>query len=212
MISPYPFTPLKPGSCTKPLFGIGADVVDDDGKSVEAGEEGFLVITGPWPGMAITIHGDPDRFKDVYWGKFEKQGWYLKGDSARKDKDGYFWIIARLDDVIKVSGYRLGTAEVESVIVSHPAVVEAAVIALPHEIRGNAIHSFVILAQDYTGSESLSTDIKNHVRNEMGSIAIPESVTFVESLPKTRFGKIMRRVLKAQALGEDPGDLSTIED
>lgn len=212
MISPMPITPLKPGSATKPLFGIEVDVVDDDGNSVETGGEGFLVIKRPWPGMARTLHNDPDRFKETYWEKFSKQGWYITGDSARKDKDGYFWIIGRLDDVIKVSGYRLGTAEVESAIVSHAAVAEAAVIALPHEIRGNAIHSFVMLTDEFSASDDLKLTIKNHVRSEMGPIAVPETVTFVESLPKTRSGKIMRRVLKAQALGEDPGDLSTIED
>lgn len=211
MISPYPITPLKPGSATKPLFGIDVDVVDESGNPVKPGEEGILVIKKPWPGMARTIHGDPDRYEEVYWSDYKKQGWYKAGDSARKDEDGYIWIIARIDDVIKVSGYRLGTAEVESAIVSHEAVAEAAVVALPHDIKGNAIHAFVILTNGVKGSEKLEKDIKDHVRKEMGPIAIPEEVNFVESLPKTRSGKIMRRVLKAEALGQDPGDLSTIE-
>ncbi len=212
MISPYPITPLKPGSATKPLFGIDADVVDEDGNKVKPGEQGILVIKKPWPGMAQTILHDADRFKEVYWSKYEKQGWYLAGDSARIDEDGYFWIIARLDDVIKVSGYRLGTAEVESALVSHSSVAEAAVITLPHELRGNAIHAYVILSQDYTASDKLNDIIKEHVRSEMGPIAVPETIKFVDSLPKTRSGKIMRRVLKAKAQGLDPGDLSTIED
>jgi acetyl-CoA synthetase len=136
----------------------------------------------------------------------------MAGDSARIDDDGYVWIIGRIDDVIKVSGYRLGTAEVESSIVSHTSVAEAATVALPHELRGNAIHAFAILSEGLVGSSQLEKDIKQHVRNEMGPIAVPETIKFVETLPKTRSGKIMRRVLKAQALGEDPGDLSTIED
>ncbi len=211
MISPYPITPLKPGSATKPLFGIEAAVVDDDGNDVKPGDEGVLVIKRPWPGMARTIYNDPERYKNTYWSRYAKQGWYLAGDSARIDKDGYFWIIARIDDVIKVSGYRLGTAEVESAIVSHPSVAEAAVIALPHELKGNSIHAFVILNEGVSPSAELESEIKTHVRTEMGPIAMPEAINFVNSLPKTRSGKIMRRVLKAQALGEDPGDLSTIE-
>lgn len=212
MISPYPITTLKPGSATRPLFGIDADVVNDNGESTKVGEEGLLVIKQPWPGMARTILGDDERYKSVYWSRFESQGWYLAGDSARKDKDGYIWIIARIDDVIKVSGYRLGTAEIESALVSHASVVESAVVALPHELKGHAIHSYVILSEGVEKSDELASEIRTHVRTEMGPIAMPETVTFVDSLPKTRSGKIMRRVLKAQAMGEDPGDLSTIED
>lgn len=212
MISPYPITPLKPGSATLPLFGIDADVVDEEGNSVATGEQGILVIKQPWPGMARTIYKDDARYKQEYFSAYEKQGWYKVGDSARKDADGYIWIIARLDDVIKVSGYRLGTAEVESALVSHKSVAEAAVVALPHELRGNAIHAYLILNEGVEESEDLAATIKLHVRNGLGPIATPESITFVQSLPKTRSGKIMRRVLKAQALGEDPGDLSTIED
>lgn len=212
MISPLPITPLKPGSGTKPLFGVDADVVDEEGNSVEPGEDGLLVIKQPWPGMARTILGDDERYKEVYWSDFEKQGWYKAGDSARKDEDGYFWIIARIDDVLKVSGYRLGTAEVESALVSYPSVAEAAVVGLPHELKGNSIHAFVILTAGSEGSPDMIKQIKQHVREEVGPIAIPEKINFVDKLPKTRSGKIMRRVLKAQALGEDPGDLSTIED
>ena len=212
MITPLPITPLKPGSATKPFFGNEMAVVDDKGKEVQTGEEGKLVIKAPWPGMARTIYGDAERFKEVYWKDFEKQGWYKAGDSARVDEDGYYWIIGRIDDVIKVSGYRLGTAEIESALVSHPAVSEAAAIALPHELKGNAIHTFVILRAGVAGNKELENELREHVSNEMGPIAKPEDVTFVDSLPKTRSGKIMRRVLKARALGQDEGDLSTLEE
>jgi acetyl-CoA synthetase len=212
MITPLPITPLKPGSATQPFFGNEMAVVDDQGNEVPAGEEGKLVIKAPWPGMARTIYGDPDRYVEIYWKEFEKQGWYKAGDSARQDKDGYFWIIGRIDDVIKVSGYRLGTAEIESALVSHPAVSEAAAIALPHELKGNAIHTFAILRANYTPSRELEEELKNHVAREMGAIARPENVTFVEVLPKTRSGKIMRRVLKARAQGLPEGDLSTLEE
>ncbi len=211
MITPLPITPLKPGSATKPFFGNEVAVVDDKGKEVPAGEEGKLVIKAPWPGMARTIHGDPDRFKEIYWKEYEKQGWYKAGDSARIDDDGYIWVIGRIDDVIKVSGYRLGTAEIESALVSHAAVAEAAAIALPHELKGNAIHVFALLKTGFAGSKNLEEELKEHVSHEMGPIAKPESIKFVDSLPKTRSGKIMRRVLKARALGEDEGDLSTLE-
>jgi acetyl-CoA synthetase len=210
MISPLPITPLKPGSATKPFFGIDADVVDEEGNSVKAGEEGYLVIKKPWPGMLRTIYKDPDRYKEQYWGTFNDM--YQAGDSARKDEDGYIWVIGRIDDVLKVSGYRLGTAEVESALVSHPAVSEAAAIGLPHEIKGNAIYAYVILRAGLPKSESLIDELKNHVGHEMGPIAKPEVIEVVDSLPKTRSGKIMRRLLKARALGLPEGDTSTLED
>jgi len=212
MITPFPITPLKPGSATKPFFGNEAAVVDDDGNEVEVGEEGKLVLKAPWPGMARTIYGDPERYKEVYWKDYEKQGWYKTGDSARIDSDGYVWIIGRIDDVIKVSGYRLGTAEIESALVSHKAVAESAAIGLPHELKGNAIHAFVILNAGLESADELRDELSQHVRDEIGPIARPESIEFVDSLPKTRSGKIMRRVLKARALGEDEGDLSTLEE
>lgn len=211
MITPLPITPLKPGSATKPFFGNEMAVVDDEGKEVKPGDEGKLVIKAPWPGMARTIHGDPDRFVETYWKDYEKQGWYKAGDSARIDEDGYFWIIGRIDDVIKVSGYRLGTAEIESALVSHPAVSEAATIGLPHELKGNAIHAFVILKTGIEKTKPLQEELREHVGKEVGAIAKPEDITFVDTLPKTRSGKIMRRVLKARALGEEVGDLSTLE-
>ncbi len=212
VITPLPITPLKPGSATLPFFGHEVAVVDDNGKDVQTGEEGKLVLKAPWPGMARTIFGDPERYKEVYWKDYAKQGWYKAGDSARIDEDGYVWIIGRIDDVIKVSGYRLGTAEVESALVSHADVSEAATIALPHELKGNAIYAYAILRTGLQGSPELEDAIKKHVSHELGPIARPESVTFVESLPKTRSGKIMRRVLKARALGVDEGDLSTLEE
>jgi acetyl-CoA synthetase len=210
MISPLPITPLKPGSATKPLFGIDMDVVNEQGQSVPAGEEGYLVIKKPWPGMLRTIYGDPERYQSQYWGKFGNL--YLAGDSARKDKDGYFWVIGRIDDVIKVSGYRLGTAEVESALVSHPAVAEAAAIGLPHELKGNAIYTYVILKAGHEKSDKLAEELVSHVAHEMGPIAKPEHITFVDSLPKTRSGKIMRRLLRARALGQPEGDISTLEE
>lgn len=212
MITPLPITPLKPGSATRPFFGIRSDVVDDQGNPVKAGEEGKLVIQGPWPGMARTILNDPDRYKEVYWGTYSRQGWYKTGDSAKKDEDGYFWIIGRIDDVIKVSGYRLGTAEIESALVSHPAVAEAAAIGLPHEVKGNAIHAYVILKHGISPSRELEEELKEHVSREIGKIARPEHIEFVDKLPKTRSGKIMRRVLKAKVLGQDVGDLTTLDD
>jgi acetyl-CoA synthetase len=212
MITPLPITPLKPGSATKPFFGTEVAVVDEKGREVPPGAEGQLVLKSPWPGMARTILGDPDRYKEIYWKDYEKQGWYKAGDSARIDEDGYVWVIGRTDDVIKVSGYRLGTAEIESALVSHPDVSEAAAIALPHELKGNAIHTFAILRARVEPSKELEEKLREHVSKGMGPIARPESITFVDTLPKTRSGKIMRRVLKARALGQDEGDLTTLEE
>ena len=210
MITPVPSFPLKPGSATKPFPGIDAEIVDEEGDPVKPNEDGYLVIKKPWPGMARTIWGDPDRYVAQYWERYKEKGYYLTGDSARMDEDGYFWIIGRIDDVIKVSGYRLGTAEIESALVSHPAVAEAACIGIPDELKGNVIWAYVILRQGYEGSEKLVDELKQHVRTETGPIAVPAKIFFVESLPKTRSGKIMRRVLKAQALGKDVGDTSTL--
>lgn len=212
MVSPMPITSLKPGSATKPFFGNEIAVVDDQGKEVAAGEEGKLVIKAPWPGMARTIHGDPDRFVETYWKTYEKQGFYKAGDSARIDEDGYLWVIGRIDDVIKVSGYRLGTAEIESALVSHPAVAEAAAIGLPHEVKGNAIHAYVLLRANFKPGSDLESELKEHVSKEIGPIAKPDQITFMDALPKTRSGKIMRRVLKARAMGMSEGDISTLEE
>lgn len=210
MITPMPSVPLKPGSGTRPFPGILMDILDDDGNSVANGEEGNLVIKNPWPSMMRTIYGDDERYKTQYWSKYP--GYYLTGDSAKRDEDGYYWVIGRVDDVIKVSGYRLGTAEIESALVSHPSVAEAAAIGLPHELKGNAIHTYVILVNGVNPTEELKLELIQHVGKEVGPIAKPQSVEFVDSLPKTRSGKIMRRVLKAKALGEDPGNISTLDD
>ncbi|TNE32476.1 acetate--CoA ligase [bacterium] len=210
MITPLPTVPLKPGSGTRPFPGIKMDILDDDGNPVANGEEGNLVIKNPWPSMMRTIYGDDERYKSQYWSKYP--GMYLTGDSAKRDDDGYYWVIGRVDDVIKVSGYRLGTAEIESALVSHPSVAEAAAIGLPHELKGNAIYTYVILVNGVNPTEELKLELIQHVGKEVGPIAKPQSVEFVDSLPKTRSGKIMRRLLKAKALGEDPGNISTLED
>ena len=212
MVTPLPVTPLKPGSATKPFFGVEIGVVDEHGKEVKRGEEGKLVIKAPWPGMARTIYGDPDRYVETYWKEYEKQGWYKAGDSARIDEDGYLWVIGRIDDVIKVSGYRLGTAEIESALITHPAVSEAAAIGLPHEVKGNAIHAYVILRANFAASKELEEELKEQVVKEIGPIARPEEIKFMDALPKTRSGKIMRRVLKARAQGMSEGDISTLEE
>ena len=212
MITPLPSVALKPGSATRPFPGIEVDIVDEEGNPVGTNQDGDLVIKGPWPSMIRTVYGDDKRFISQYWEKYAAQGWYLAGDTARRDEDGYLWVIGRNDDVLKVSGYRLGTAEVESGLVSHSAVAESAVIGIPDELRGNAIYAYCILVAGVEGSPELEADLKAHVRHEVGPIAVPKQIEFVESLPKTRSGKIMRRVLKAQALGQPLGDLSTLED
>ncbi len=210
MIAPVPSMPLKPGSGTKPFFGQEAEILDENGNPVADGEEGFLVLKKPWPAMMTTIYKDPDRYVRQYWSKYP--GKYMAGDSAKRDKDGYFWIIGRTDDVIKVSGYRLGTAEIESALVSHPAIAEAAVIGLPHEIKGQAIHGYCLLRQGFRASPELENEVKTHVATHLGPIVRPEKVSFVDVLPKTRSGKIMRRLLKARAQGLPEGDVSTLED
>lgn len=209
MITPVPSFPLKPGSGTKPFPGIQAEVLDDEGNPVPPGEEGKLVITTPWPSMLRGIYKDPDRYVQQYWSTYE--GKYLTGDSAKVDEDGYFWIIGRMDDVIKVSGYRLGTAEIESGLVSHEAVAEAAAIAIPDEVKGNVIHAYVILRAGVESTPELAQALKDHVGHEVGPIAKPRRIEFVDALPKTRSGKIMRRLLKARAQGLPEGDTSTLE-
>ena len=210
MITPTPVVPLKPGSGTKPFFGQRAEILDEEGKPVPDGEEGFLVLTRPWPAMLRTIYKDPDRYVSQYWSKYP--GKYMTGDSAKRDKDGYYWIIGRVDDVIKVSGYRLGTAEIESALVGHQAVAEAAAIGLPHEVKGQSIHCYCILKSGYKPSDALADELIQFVGKHIGPIARPEKITFVDQLPKTRSGKIMRRVLKARAQGLSEGDISTLEE
>jgi acetyl-CoA synthetase len=210
MITPMPCVSLKPGSGTRPFPGVEMDIVNEDGHPVAPNEEGYLVIKTPWPSMLRTLYNDPDRYVQQYWSRFP--GVYMTGDSARRDEDGYYWVIGRVDDVIKVSGYRLGTAEIESALVSHPSVAEAAAIGLPHEMKGNAIHAYVILKAGQAKTDHLAEELRMHVAHELGPIAKPEQITVVDALPKTRSGKIMRRVLKARALGKDPGNITTLEE
>jgi acetyl-CoA synthetase len=210
MITPTPVVPLKPGSGTRPFFGQEAEIVDEKGNPTPDDTEGYLVLKNPWPAMLRTIYKDDERYVSQYWSKYP--GKYTTGDSAKRDPDGYFWIIGRVDDVIKVSGHRLGTAEVESALVSHPAVAEAAAIGLPHDVKGQAIYTFVLLRAGKAASAELAEELRQHVATHMGPIARPEEVRFVDKLPKTRSGKIMRRVLKARAQGLPEGDISTLEE
>lgn len=208
-ITGVPAMPQKPGSAGKPVFGQTAQIVDEKGNEVPVGTEGFLVLTNPCPAMMRTLYKDDQRYLDTYWTQYP--GKYATGDSAKVDKDGYFWVIGRTDDVIKVSGHRLGTAEVESALASHPSLVEAAAIGLPHEIKGNAIHAYVVLREGQKGSRELAEELRKHVAAHLSPIAKPDDIEFVDALPKTRSGKIMRRVLRARALGQDEGDLSTLD-
>ncbi|ERN42866.1 acetate--CoA ligase [Rubidibacter lacunae KORDI 51-2] len=217
MISPLPgATPTKPGSATFPFPGIQADVVDMEGNPVTGNEGGYLVVKHPWPGMMRTVYGNPERFRRTYWEHIPpKDGQYLyfAGDGAHKDEDGYFWIMGRVDDVINVAGHRLGTMEVESALVSHPAVAEAAVVGRNDEIKGEDIFAFVILETDRDPSDALAAELKQHVVREIGAIARPGGIRFTDVLPKTRSGKIVRRVLRSLASGEEvAGDTSTLED
>ncbi|WP_035985095.1 acetate--CoA ligase [Leptolyngbya sp. KIOST-1] len=217
MITPLPGAiATKPGSATLPFPGILADVVDLDGHPVAPGEGGYLVIKHPWPSMMRTVYGDDDRFRRTYWehiAPVEGQYLYFAGDGARKDDDGYFWVMGRVDDVINVSGHRLGTMEVESALVSHPAVAEAAVVGRKDEIKGEDIFAFVILEGQYSPSDELKQQLKQHVVNEIGAIARPGEIQFADALPKTRSGKIIRRFLRNLASGEAiAGDASTMED
>ncbi|MEK7272287.1 MAG: acetate--CoA ligase [Nitrospirota bacterium] len=209
LITPLPTVPLKPGSATRPFLGIEADVVDSAGNSLPANAGGFAVIKKPWPSMMRTIYKDPERYK-TYWNTIPNC--YTAGDVCHKDADGYMWFMGRADDVIKVAGNRLGTAEVESALVSHHAVAEAAVIGKPHKLVGESIKAFIILKQGEIESPALIQSIKDQVMKELGKIGVPSEIDIVQSLPKTRSGKIMRRVLKAKELGQDPGDISTIEE
>jgi len=229
MITPLPgATPTTPGSCTLPFFGIDAAILDEDGNEQPANTGGLLAIRKPWPSMLRGIYGDRERFIDTYWSAFTVEGntptncpspYYLAGDSSRRDANGYFWIMGRIDDVINVSGHRLGTMEVESALVSHDAVVEAAVVGMPHEIKGTGIAAFVTLAPDHTpadaaGADALKADLRAHVAEEIGAIAKPDTIRFTDALPKTRSGKIMRRLLRSIASGEanTTQDTTTLED
>ncbi|MEJ2144532.1 MAG: acetate--CoA ligase [Acidobacteriota bacterium] len=210
MITPLPgITVTKPGSATRPFPGIDADVVDEEGNPIEVGG-GYLVLNKPWPAMARTIWGDPERWKEVYWARFP--GRYFTGDSAKRDEDGYFWVLGRVDDVLNVSGHRIGTMEVESALVSHPTVAEAAVIGVAHPLKGQAIAAFVVLVEDVEGSSKLIEQLRNHVAEKIGPIARPDSLYLTRELPKTRSGKIMRRLLRDIAEGRLLSDTTTLAD
>jgi acetyl-CoA synthetase len=212
MISPLPgATPLKPGTATLPFFGIDAAVVDDQGEEVPPNVGGKLVIRKPWPSMLRTIWGDKQRYKKQYWS--EVKGCYFTGDGARRDKDGYFWIVGRIDDVLNVAGHRLGTSEIESALVSYASVAEAAVVGRPDELKGQAVVAFVTLKEKEHGTPELRERLRQHVATAIGAIAKPDEIRFADALPKTRSGKIMRRLLKEIAGGgQVTGDTTTLED
>lgn len=211
LISPLPVSPLKPGSCTRAIPGVEAQVVDEAGNEVPLGKGGYLVVKSPWPSMFRTLYGDKERFLDVYWRDIPGCI-YKAGDMVRQDEDGYFWIQGRSDDVLKIAGHRIGSAEVESAFVSHPAVAEAAVIGRSDPIKGEVIKAFVILKEGYELKTQLIEDLNKHVRYELGPVAVLGEIVAVDKLPKTRSGKIMRRILRAQEEGEDLGDTSTLEE
>jgi acetyl-CoA synthetase len=203
-------TPTKPGSATFPFPGIDADVVDATGKPVPLGEGGYLVLKRPWPGMLRGIYGDPERYRATYWNRFK--GMYFAGDGARRDKDGYFWLLGRVDDVMNISGHRISTIEVESALVDHPAVVEAAVVGKHDPVSGEAIFAFVITKAGVETDDALAAELRAHVGKVIGPIAKPKFLLFTPDLPKTRSGKIMRRLLRDVAEGRSLGDTTTLAD
>jgi acetyl-CoA synthetase len=204
--------PTKPGAAAFPFFGVDPLVIRQDGSEASTNEGGYLVIRRPWPGIARTLYGDHERFKNTYFSQYP--GYYFTGDGARTDEDGYIWLMGRVDDVINVSGHRLGTAEVESALVAHPAVAEAAVVGFPHDIKGEGIYAYVILREGYSASLELRKELVAQVRKVIGPIATPDRLQFTPGLPKTRSGKIMRRILRKIATGEvgDIGDTTTLAD
>jgi acetyl-CoA synthetase len=213
LISPLPGAiATKPGSATRPFFGVDPLIIRQDGSECDVDEGGYLVIRKAWPGIMRTVYGDHERFKNTYFSQYP--GYYFTGDGARKDEDGYIWLTGRVDDVINISGHRLGTAEVESALVSHPSVAEAAVVGFPHDIKGEGIYSYVILREGFSASEELRKELIQHVRKVIGPIATPDRVQFAPGLPKTRSGKIMRRILRKIAHNEieNIGDTSTLVD
>jgi acetyl-CoA synthetase len=213
MISPLPgVIATKPGSAMIPLPGISAIVVNDEGVPVGKGEGGYLVIDKPWPGMLRTIFGDDERFKDTYWSRFASQGYYFAGDGAKYDTDGALWLLGRVDDVMNISGHRISTTEVESALVSHPSVAEAAVVGAADEMTGQGIVAFVILRGNASDTDTLVGELKAHVAKEIGPIARPKRILVVPELPKTRSGKIMRRLLRDIAENRDVGDATTLQD
>src|SRR6202140_65891 len=212
MIAPMPGAiPTKPGSATLPLPGIAAEVVTREGKAVGPNQGGLLIVRRPWPGMLRTIFRDPERYRQQYFSQIP--GAYFTGDGARRDEDGYFWLMGRVDDVINVSGHRLGTMEIESALVSHPRVAEAAVVGRPDELKGQAIAAFVTLEHEHEPSDQLKEELRQHVVGQIGALARPDEIRFTDNLPKTRSGKIMRRFLRDIASGSHKiGDTTTLED
>jgi acetyl-CoA synthetase len=209
MITPLPgITPTKPGSATIPFPGISADIVDEEGNSVPLGGGGYLVITRPWPAMARTIYGDDQRYTDTYWTRFP--GRYFPGDGAKRDNDGYYWLLGRVDDIMLVSGHNISTTEVESALVSHPAVAEAAVVGRRDDLTGQAIAAFVTLRNEIIGDQDLLDQLRDHVAHTLGPIAKPKSIVFTDDLPKTRSGKIMRRLLQDISENRHLGDVTTL--
>ena len=209
LISPLPgITATKPGSAARPFPGVEVEIVDTMGKPVSLGGGGYLVLKSPWPAMLRTLHGDPERYVAHYFSRFENI--YFTGDGAKWDEDGYFWIMGRVDDVINVSGYRLGTMEIESALVDHKAVAEAAVIGKIHEIKGQSVSAFVTLKEGFEGTSELAVELKAHVAKKLGSLARPDDILFIAELPKTRSGKIMRRLLRNIAEGRALGDTTTL--
>jgi acetyl-CoA synthetase len=216
MITPLPgVVSTKPGSCTLPLPGVMAAVVDETGNDVENGKGGILVIKKPWPSMIRTVWGNPDRYRKGYYPEDFQGRYYLAGDGANRDLDGYFWIMGRIDDVLNVSGHRLGTMEIESALVANPLVAEAAVVGMPHEIKGEAVCAFVVLKgqrPDGEAGQAIARELRDWVAKEIGPIAKPDEIRFGDNLPKTRSGKIMRRLLRSLAKGEEiTQDVSTLE-
>jgi acetyl-CoA synthetase len=214
MISPLPgAVSTTPGSATRPIPGISYDILNEQGESVGANKGGFLVINRPWPGMLRGIYGDPERYVEQYWSKFGDKSLYFAGDGARRDRKHHYWVMGRVDDVMNVAGHRLSTMEIESALVSHSAVAEAAVVGRPGEIKGTGIVGFVSLEADHKADEELREALRRHVAREIGAIARPDEVRFTDTLPKTRSGKIMRRLLRDIAAGRAPvGDTTTLED
>jgi acetyl-CoA synthetase len=208
MITPLPgITETKPGTATRPFPGIEATLMNEAGEQTEAG---YLAITSPWPSMLRTIWGDDDRYRATYWSKWD--GVYFPGDGAKRDGDGYLWILGRVDDVLNVAGHRIGTMEVESALVDHPAVAEAAVVGKTHDIKGQAISAFVTLRDGFVGTDALLQELREHVGKKIGAIAKPDMLVFTADLPKTRSGKIMRRLLRDIAEGRAVGDVTTLAD
>ena len=202
--------PMKPGSATFPVPGIDAAIVDENGKLVETGTKGYIVVRRPWPGMLLSLWGDDEKYKEIYWSRFA--GMYYAGDYAMVDHDGYLWLLGRADDVLKVAGHRLGTMELESAFVSHKAIAEAAVSSKPDATKGESIIAFLVPKEGFSQSDSLRKELVAHIRSTLGPIATPDEVYFVSRLPKTRSGKIMRRLLKSIASGDIIGDITTLED